>query len=94
MEIGTYFSLGVYFIVMLGIGFYAYRTNEESASGYLLGGRKLSAPVTALSAGASDMSGCPDSEYLPSKQTTPSPYPIFLKIAFSILATVCVLSPP
>ena len=57
MEIGTYFSLGVYFIVMLGIGFYAYRTNEESASGYLLGGRKLSAPVTALSAGASDMSG-------------------------------------
>jgi sodium/proline symporter len=57
MEIGTYISLGLYFIAMLGIGLYAYRTNEESASGYLLGGRKLSAPVTALSAGASDMSG-------------------------------------
>jgi sodium/proline symporter len=57
MEFGTYISLGIYFIAMLGIGLYAYRTNEESASGYLLGGRKLSAPVTALSAGASDMSG-------------------------------------
>lgn len=57
MEFGTYISLAIYFIVMLGVGFYAYRTNEESASGYLLGGRKLSAPVTALSAGASDMSG-------------------------------------
>jgi sodium/proline symporter len=42
---------------MLGIGLYAFKTNEDNASGYLLGGRKLSAPVTALSAGASDMSG-------------------------------------
>jgi len=41
----------------LGIGLYAFKTNEDNASGYLLGGRKLSAPVTALSAGASDMSG-------------------------------------
>ncbi|MGQ8366813.1 sodium/proline symporter PutP [Glaciecola sp. 1036] len=57
MEVGTYISLAIYFLAMLGIGLYAYRTNEESASGYLLGGRKLSAPVTALSAGASDMSG-------------------------------------
>jgi sodium/proline symporter len=57
MEFGTYISLGIYFIIMLGIGLYAFKTNEDSASGYLLGGRKLSAPVTALSAGASDMSG-------------------------------------
>lgn len=57
MEFGTYISLAVYFAAMLGVGLYAYRTNEESASGFLLGGRKLSAPVTALSAGASDMSG-------------------------------------
>lgn len=57
MEFGTYISLTVYFIAMLGIGLYAFKTNEENASGYLLGGRKLSAPVTALSAGASDMSG-------------------------------------
>lgn len=57
MEFGTYVSLAIYFVAMLGIGLYAFKTNEESASGYLLGGRKLSAPVTALSAGASDMSG-------------------------------------
>lgn len=57
MEFGTYFSLGIYFLIMLGIGLYAFKTNEDNASGYLLGGRKLSAPVTALSAGASDMSG-------------------------------------
>jgi sodium/proline symporter len=57
MEFGTYISLAVYFLIMLGIGLYAFKTNEDSASGYLLGGRKLSAPVTALSAGASDMSG-------------------------------------
>ncbi|MFT6269158.1 MAG: sodium/proline symporter [Alphaproteobacteria bacterium] len=57
MEFGTYISLAVYFLIMLGIGLYAFKTNEDNASGYLLGGRKLSAPVTALSAGASDMSG-------------------------------------
>jgi len=57
MEFGTYVSLAIYFIAMLAIGLYAFKTNEDNASGYLLGGRKLSAPVTALSAGASDMSG-------------------------------------
>lgn len=57
MEYGTYISLAIYFLIMLGIGLYAFKTNEDNASGYLLGGRKLSAPVTALSAGASDMSG-------------------------------------
>ncbi|MDT0580969.1 sodium/proline symporter PutP [Brumicola blandensis] len=57
METGTLISLALYFIAMIGIGVYAYRSNEETSSGYLLGGRKLSAPVVALSAGASDMSG-------------------------------------
>ncbi|MFT5277745.1 MAG: SSS family solute:Na+ symporter [Granulosicoccus sp.] len=57
METGTLISLGIYFIAMIGIGVYAYRQNEDTSSGYLLGGRKLSAPVTALSAGTSDMSG-------------------------------------
>lgn len=57
METGTLISLAIYFIAMIGIGVYAYRQNEETCSGYLLGGRKLSAPVVALSAGASDMSG-------------------------------------
>jgi sodium/proline symporter len=57
MEFGTYVSLAIYFMIMLGIGLYAFKTNEDTSSGFLLGGRKLSAPITALSAGASDMSG-------------------------------------
>nr|WP_277603575.1 sodium/proline symporter PutP [Bowmanella dokdonensis] len=50
-------SLALYFIAMLGIGLYAYRTSTDDVSGYMLGGRKLGPGVTALSAGASDMSG-------------------------------------
>ena len=57
MAIGTIISLAIYFIVMLGIGFYAYRKSTSDVSGYMLGGRSLSPSVTALSAGASDMSG-------------------------------------
>jgi sodium/proline symporter len=41
---------------MLGIGFYAWNRTEDLAD-YILGGRRLSAKVAALSAGASDMSG-------------------------------------
>jgi SSS family solute:Na+ symporter/sodium/proline symporter len=50
-------SLALYFIVMLGIGLYAYRKSTSDAAGFMLGGRSLSPSVTALSAGASDMSG-------------------------------------
>ena len=57
METGTILSLGLYFIVMLAIGLYGYKTSTDDVSGYMLGGRKLSPSVTALSAGASDMSG-------------------------------------
>ncbi|NQY65171.1 MAG: sodium/proline symporter PutP [Alteromonadaceae bacterium] len=57
MEIGTLFSLAIYFVVMLGIGFYAYRKSTSDVSGFMLGGRSLSPSVAALSAGASDMSG-------------------------------------
>jgi len=57
MSTGTALSLPLYFIAMLGIGLYAYRTSTNDVSGYLLGGRKLGPAVTALSAGASDMSG-------------------------------------
>lgn len=57
MEMPTFISLAVYFILMLGIGLYAYRQASSSVEGYMLGGRQLSAKVTALSAGASDMSG-------------------------------------
>jgi sodium/proline symporter len=57
MEIGTIISLSAYFLVMLGIGLYAFKTTKQDSSGYLLGGRQLGPAVTALSAGASDMSG-------------------------------------
>ncbi|MEM0515358.1 sodium/proline symporter PutP [Pseudoalteromonas sp. YIC-827] len=57
MELGTIISLAIYFIVMLGIGLYAYKQSTDDVSGYMLGGRNLSPSVAALSAGASDMSG-------------------------------------
>jgi len=57
VETGVFISLALYFIAMLGIGFYAYKTSTDDISGYMLGGRQLGPGVTALSAGASDMSG-------------------------------------
>ncbi|GJF15980.1 sodium:proline symporter [Mycolicibacterium cyprinidarum] len=49
-------AIGLYFAVMVGIGYYAYRQTSD-LDDYMLGGRKLSPGVAALSAGASDMSG-------------------------------------
>ncbi|MFI9615577.1 sodium/proline symporter PutP [Streptomyces sp. NPDC052023] len=46
----------VYLAVMIGTGVWAYRRTRTLAD-FALGGRRLSAPVAALSAGASDMSG-------------------------------------
>ena len=46
----------VYIAVMLGIGIYAYRKTQD-LSDYILGGRSLGPWPSALSAGASDMSG-------------------------------------
>ena len=57
MPMESYLSLAVYFIAMLGIGLFAYRQSTSDISGYILGGRQVSPQVTALSAGASDMSG-------------------------------------
>jgi sodium/proline symporter len=57
MQTGTLISLAVYFIGMIAIGFYAWRKSTSDSEGYLLGGRNLGPGVTALSAGASDMSG-------------------------------------
>ncbi|WP_429774933.1 hypothetical protein, partial [Bacillus tropicus] len=42
---------------MLAIGFYAYKKSTDSLSEYMLGDRGLGPAVTALSAGAADMSG-------------------------------------
>ncbi|MDN5914133.1 MAG: sodium/proline symporter PutP [Pseudonocardia sp.] len=49
-------ALVVYFAVLLGIGFYAYRRTVDH-EGYMLAGRGLGPGTAALSAGASDMSG-------------------------------------
>lgn len=46
----------IYIVAMIGIGFYAYKSTSN-LSDYILGGRRLGSFVTALSAGASDMSG-------------------------------------
>jgi sodium/proline symporter len=45
-----------YILAMLAIGLYAYRATHNFDE-YILGGRSLGSVVTALSAGASDMSG-------------------------------------
>ncbi|MEP2653529.1 MAG: sodium/proline symporter PutP [Paraglaciecola sp.] len=57
MEPLSFVSLSLYFIVMLGIGLYSFKQSSTDVEGYMLGGRNLSPKVTALSAGASDMSG-------------------------------------
>src|SRR5690606_21416918 len=49
-------SFGLYMLGMLGIGIYFYLKTDD-LSDYVLGGRGLGPVVTALSAGASDMSG-------------------------------------
>ena len=57
MQTGVWISLTIYFVAMLGIGFYAYRKSTGNSEEYMLGGRDLPPAVAALSAGASDMSG-------------------------------------
>ena len=46
----------IYILAMIGIGFAAWRSTKN-LSDYILGGRRLGSFVTAMSAGASDMSG-------------------------------------
>lgn len=53
----TLLAISVYFAMMLGIGIYAWRKSTADSSEYLLSGRSLGPAVTALAAGASDMSG-------------------------------------
>jgi len=49
-------TFAAYLMLMLGIGFWAWR-RTATFDDYILGGRSLGSVVTALSAGASDMSG-------------------------------------
>ncbi|WDA41205.1 sodium/proline symporter PutP [Erythrobacter sp. BLCC-B19] len=53
----TLASLAAYFLLMIAIGIYAWAKTRNTSEGYLLAGRDLGPAVTALSAGASDMSG-------------------------------------
>ncbi|MBG9987638.1 sodium/proline symporter [Aerococcaceae bacterium DSM 111176] len=50
-------AMGSYMVVIIGIGLYYAKRSNSSTEEYLLGGRSLGPYVTALSAGASDMSG-------------------------------------
>ncbi|MGL4667584.1 MAG: sodium:solute symporter family transporter, partial [Saezia sp.] len=58
MDVGTplLITFILYIVLMVGIGFVAYRSTKN-LSDYILGGRSLGGLVTGLSAGASDMSG-------------------------------------
>jgi len=56
MEIPVLISFSLYMALMVGIGIYFY-FKTDNLSDYVLGGRGLGPGVTALSAGASDMSG-------------------------------------
>ncbi|AZV41267.1 sodium/proline symporter YcgO [Peribacillus asahii] len=56
MDYGVIISIVIYMAAMLLIGFYAYK-KTANLTDYMLGGRNLGPAVTALSAGASDMSG-------------------------------------
>ena len=55
-ELYQLISIIAYMVAMLLIGYFAFK-KTENLSDYMLGGRKLGPAVTALSAGASDMSG-------------------------------------
>ncbi len=57
MNTYTLAALAAYFLLMVAIGIYAWFKTRADSSGYLLAGRGLGPAVTALSAGASDMSG-------------------------------------
>lgn len=56
MDYGAVLAIATYLAILLFIGYYSYR-KTATMSDYMLGGRDLGPAVTALSAGASDMSG-------------------------------------
>lgn len=56
MSLQMIITFAVYIVGMIAIGFFAFRSTKNFGD-YILGGRKIGSFVTALSAGASDMSG-------------------------------------
>ena len=56
VDIGVIIAFILYFVVVLGIGYYFYN-RTHSMEDYVLGGRELNPYVSAMSAQASDMSG-------------------------------------
>ncbi|SMG13380.1 sodium/proline symporter PutP [Sphingobacterium psychroaquaticum] len=57
MNVYELISIGLYMLLMILIGVYSYRKSTSNSDEFLIGGRKMGAAVTALSAGAADMSG-------------------------------------
>ena len=56
MKFYSLLAIVLYLLILLVIGYYSYR-KTNNISDYMIGGRSLGPMVTALSAGASDMSG-------------------------------------
>lgn len=68
-QVGIILAIVMYLCIMIFVGFYFSRKNENSAAGFYLGNRKLGPLVAAMSAEASDMSsyllmGLPGLAYL------------------------------
>ena len=51
-----YVQFGLYLMLMLGIGYYSMKKTQNNED-FIIGGRTLGPMTTAISAGASDMSG-------------------------------------
>ncbi|MEJ2134072.1 MAG: hypothetical protein P8X86_02355, partial [Desulfofustis sp.] len=51
-----YVQFGLYLVLMLGIGYYSMKKTQNNED-FIIGGRTLGPLTTAISAGASDMSG-------------------------------------
>jgi sodium/proline symporter len=56
MSLPMIVTFAIYILGMIAIGFFAFRATQNFGD-YILGGRRIGSVVTALSAGASDMSG-------------------------------------
>ena len=50
-------AIGLYMLLMLAIGYYSYKKSTSNSEEFLLSGRRMGPIITALSAGAADMSG-------------------------------------